>query len=357
MIWTTDSRWTRPDPPPAAQTRSSFVRVLVYFFLFPSSVFTLKLWFTINRDIQQQRLMISTKSRIEDGHNFPRVVHLEGHISFGPQRLGIHRTGQQHEFELPDLIREVGIPGHYATPPEGECKWVHRWHLTQHPTCNSMHEMDFFFGLQKMRHREHRTPKAKLLNSGGTRDAWKFSITEFDDDTGSNLDRLFAVRTLRLLKDYLWTRVENQRVDAIVNERLSSSQNVIDIYGFCGTGTVNELADSGTLYNYLESFNSTYLDRLSLARDIAHGIADIHEVDGNPAGLVQHDVKLANVLVSGGRAKIADFNNCHFAQQRDDGSQCYFNFAQACERLKSHITVSLCIAMVSLKVTLICAYS
>ena len=302
-------------------------------------------WFIASRDLvqlerpHQTMVRMSNRTRTTPARSFPRVVLLEPSVTSDGSKKDAAGDARPREFELPEIIREEGIPGHYRNEEKTQCKFVHEWHRSQHPTCNSVHEVDFFLGLQKTRTTETRTPKAKHLNAGGTRDAWKFTITEFDERSSRNTDLTMAFRTLRLLKEYLFTRVDHQRVDAIVNEHVSASPHIIGIYGFCGTATLNEFANHGTLYNYIEAFNVTYPQRLHLARDIATGLADIHEIDGHPASVVQHDMKLANVLVSNGKAKITDFNNCHFLERRDDGSQCFFNFGDLCERILKRMDV------------------
>jgi len=61
--------------------------------------------------------------------------------------------------------------------------------------------------------------------------------------------------------------------------------------------------------------------------------------------MVQHDVKLPNVLITNGKAKISDFNNVHF-QSFNGAERCGFHFQRTCDRM--NITVSgcfLCCAM------------
>jgi serine/threonine protein kinase len=117
---------------------------------------------------------------------------------------------------------------------------------------------------------------------------------------------------------------ENSRVDALSMERLTSSPYVMNIYSFCGMSVMTEYA-SHTLAQVVSKKSSTSMDKLSIAMAVAHGIADVHSIDGYShqhhhhhhhhhhhdmfPSLVHNDINLANVMVSNqGIPKLNDFN-------------------------------------------------
>ena len=270
------------------------------------------------------------------------------------------------EYELPKRIREVGIPGHYRQSEEGKCKIVMDWQKQIYPTCNNVHEVDFFGGMQKFRKDETEaaqyTTQTNHLGAGGTRDTWKVDVHELSVNTTTTTT--LAFKTLRLLRDYIWTRIDHQRIDAIVSEHLTASPFIIDIYGYCGAAAINEFGTYGTLDKYITKAATatpssstkkkkstttattiTPLQRLEYARDIAYGMADIHEVDGDQTPtttVIQHDVKLVNALVTADKkAKISDFNNAYFLKMNGD-KHCYFHVKQTCTRLRIEVRTTTC---------------
>lgn len=99
---------------------------------------------------------------------------------------------------------------------------------------------------------------------------------------------------------------ENNRVDALSMERLTSSPYVINIHGFCGMTVVQEYAGKDTA-QVINKLNST-LDKLELALKVTQGLADIHSIrDEDPIDndaadtrptLAHNDINLANLIFS-----------------------------------------------------------
>lgn len=267
--------------------------------------------------LRAPRMLVSTDNVVNET-TFPRVIELS--------HAKVNTSSGRRKYELPEVINKAGIPGHYRRPQE-KCKVVQKWQEQMYPSCNTVHESDFFRGIQNFGDDEYPV-QTEYQGAGGTRDVWRIDVAEF------NNTQSFAFKTLRFLKDYIWTRIDHQRIDATVSEHLTASQYIIDIYGYCGTATINEFGDQGTLGKYIQSNNSTTpLQRLRYARDVAYGTADVHEVDGYPTTTVQHDVKLPNVLLTNGNvAKIADFNNAHFLTM-DGDHRCAFHFSTACRAM------------------------
>ena len=102
---------------------------------------------------------------------------------------------------------------------------------------------------------------------------------------------------------------ENNRIDAVVLERLTASPHVINVFGFCGHSVITEFADGKRLGELADKMAKVPLARLQIARDIANGLADVHGIDGDGnATFVHLDINPANVVSIGGTLKLNDFN-------------------------------------------------
>lgn len=102
---------------------------------------------------------------------------------------------------------------------------------------------------------------------------------------------------------------EHNRIDAIVLERLTASPHVINVFGFCGHSVVTEYADGKRLGELADKMKKVPQARLTIARDIASGLADVHGIDGDGnATFVHLDINPANVVSIGGALKLNDFN-------------------------------------------------
>ena len=92
-------------------------------------------------------------------------------------------------------------------------------------------------------------------------------------------------------------------------ERLTASPHVINIFGYCGHSVMTEYADGKRLGELADKAAKKPLARLRIARDIAHGLADLHGIDGDSnATFVHLDVNPANVVSVQGTLKLNDFN-------------------------------------------------
>lgn len=90
---------------------------------------------------------------------------------------------------------------------------------------------------------------------------------------------------------------ENNRIDAVVLERLTASPHVINVFGFCGHSVLTEFADGKRLGELADKKKKEPLARLRIARDIANGLADVHGIDGDGnATFVHFDINPANVV-------------------------------------------------------------
>jgi len=86
-------------------------------------------------------------------------------------------------------------------------------------------------------------------------------------------------------------------------EKLTSSPHVINAFAACGNSVTTEYADGDRIGTLADSKKKIPLARLKIARDIAQGLADVHDI-----GLVHYDTNLANIVSIGETLKINDFN-------------------------------------------------
>eukprot|EP00339_Tiarina_fusa_P013231 CAMPEP_0117073754 /NCGR_PEP_ID=MMETSP0472-20121206/51930_1 /TAXON_ID=693140 ORGANISM="Tiarina fusus, Strain LIS" /NCGR_SAMPLE_ID=MMETSP0472 /ASSEMBLY_ACC=CAM_ASM_000603 /LENGTH=707 /DNA_ID=CAMNT_0004798431 /DNA_START=235 /DNA_END=2358 /DNA_ORIENTATION=- len=181
---------------------------------------------------------------------------------------------------------------------DGECVPMQDWQTTFHPECNGMHEL----GLQSLG--EDNGDDANLFGTKGFwRNAWKVDVhNAHDSDT-------VVLKTLKFEHNFEDAHFEHDRVDAVAMERLTSSPHVINIFGFCGHSVVSEYADGSRVGELADKAKKKPLERLRIASDIAHGLADVHGIDGDGnATFVHLDVNPANVVSVGGTLKLNDFN-------------------------------------------------
>ena len=94
------------------------------------------------------------------------------------------------------------------------CSSLYRWQDTSFPTCNSIHEID----LGQIMH--------LFIKQGGFRSVWKLSLSEGE---------MVALKTLILQKDDLFRFdvMHNQNVDALISEKLTSSEYIVNIFQYC----------------------------------------------------------------------------------------------------------------------------
>jgi len=176
-----------------------------------------------------------------------------------------------------------------------DCVPMKEWQTSHYrPTCNTLHEMDIV-----------QQPHAELFATGGYwRDAWKidYSCERNGTDT-TGCQESVILKTLKLQHDFEAANYEHDRIDMMAMEKLTSSPHVINMYSACGNSVTTEYADGERVGTLADSKKKIPLARLKIARDIAQGLADVHDIS-----LVHYDVNLANIVSIGERLKINDFN-------------------------------------------------
>lgn len=187
---------------------------------------------------------------------------------------------------------------------QGECVPMQDWQTTFHPSCNGMHELDI---VDTAVDEEDGGDIALFGTKGFWRNAWKVDL-KGDGTTLSGRDTV-VLKTLKYVHNFEDAHFEHDRVDAVAMERLTGSPHVINIFGFCGHSVLTEFADGPRLGELADKSKRRPLKRLSIARDIASGLADVHGIDGNDNVTFVHlDINPANVISVGGTLKLNDFN-------------------------------------------------
>ena len=166
----------------------------------------------------------------------------------------------------------------FSTDRADGCQPMAPWQVQSFPNCNAFHETDFQRSLQ--------ADALSVLGKGWFRITWKLN------DTAAALSSSppVVLKTLRVERDFLAEYYELHRRDATAMERLTWSEFVVDIFGYCGQSALNEMANFpyGDVRD-LEKFNRKLRNRqgvavdrikLQLAASVAQGVADIHSIDG-----------------------------------------------------------------------------
>ena len=77
-----------------------------------------------------------------------------------------------------------------------------------------------------------------------------------------NGDRV-AMKTMRFMHEYTDRNFDRHRKDALVMERLSSSPNVVDLFSNCGSTTLTEFANQGSVSNISLLMKSSLINLLN----------------------------------------------------------------------------------------------
>ena len=159
-----------------------------------------------------------------------------------------------------------------------ECVPMHDWQTQAFPTCNSVHETDLRNVFHKRNRKYHEL--VRILAHGYFRDVY---MTK-DVDAVTNI----ALKTNRFERRFDQWTMDRHRMDALVMDRMTSSSNIMDIYGYCGVGSLVEYADGGDLMTLIneessasadEKSESIYFRRLQYALEVANALADLHTID------------------------------------------------------------------------------
>ena len=226
--------------------------------------------------------------------------------------------------KMVSLTRETA-----AWDPEQECVPMADWQTTFHPSCNSIHEMD-------MPHLLNEEAYSLVSNKGYWRNAWKVDMNVAEN--GMSPVSHIVIKSLKYYHKPNDETFELNRVDGVSMEQLTRSRYVTDIYGYCGTTSIQEFAGAGNLAEeFLPKLKP--IEKLGMAAWVAAGVADIHEVGKKASGdttasattasLIHNDINMDNILLGyrdGIRVPlINDFNIAIFRKKdASSGEPCRF---------------------------------
>lgn len=194
-----------------------------------------------------------------------------------------------------------------------KCLPLADWHTKSFPNCNSIHEINM--PLAAMNKTVIGEEDMDVLGEGWFRTTWRLDNQVQHETT--------VLKTLRIEREFLQEYYELHRRDAVAMERLTWSNFVVDIFGYCGQSAINEIADFPSPdIKDLEKFDrrlrhnthpKLYKVKLQMAASVAQGLADIHSIDGDRPTMVHYDINPRNIaLFDRGRPKINDFNIAEF---------------------------------------------
>jgi len=156
------------------------------------------------------------------------------------------------------------------------------WQTLSFPTCNEIHELDLREELGLRRSGDDRATFG-YVGSGLWRNVWKVH---------GRGNTTLALKMMKGEHDVDNRNMERHRRDAISMERLTSSPNIVSIYGHCGNTVLTEHLPRGLdtlLFHNGDVKQSetvanrqTPLGRLRLALHVARGVAAIHDIPGGP---------------------------------------------------------------------------
>eukprot|EP00986_Skeletonema_menzelii_P012506 scaffold6920_cov171-Skeletonema_menzelii.AAC.1 len=175
------------------------------------------------------------------------------------------------------------------------CEPMYDWQLQSFPNCNKFHELD----LSTMR----------FVNSGGSRSAF-----ELKEEVDGMLNK-FVYKSIKFWKDVTTNKVEEQRKDGLLLERMTSSPFIPDIHGYCSLAVMMDFMPEGSMHDYIKGARlaggSTLspVDRLRVSIHIAGSVAALHSIDNTEQPSFFHnDLCCHQYLFQDGIFKLNDFN-------------------------------------------------
>ncbi|GFH53617.1 hypothetical protein CTEN210_10093 [Chaetoceros tenuissimus] len=195
-----------------------------------------------------------------------------------------------------------------------ECKQMYEWQSKIFPTCNVVHAGSMHDSLVQ----NH----AKYLAHGAFRAT--FRMDDYDNSPMAfktfhghhTTDQEF----LHVMEDeeYLYTPkyYDRHRIDALVYERMTSSDLIMDIYGYCGFAGFFEFANGKTLRDLVkeaEDKGMSHKKKLGLAVEVASAVTDLHTIESKNgySSFIHGDLSPTQFVQVGKRLKLNDFNRAH----------------------------------------------
>jgi len=257
------------------------------------------------------------RSRLRNKDASPAGVREEGRK--GLQKIEPRGFWGDAQEQLERLIPNSRPKPRKSRKPEDRTKGCEptEWQTLSFPTCNEIHALDLReeLGLRRSHAPLQNTNATKTNNyvgSGLWRTVWKVR---------GHGDLTLVLKMMKGEHDVDSRNMDRHRRDALSMERLTSSPNIVSIYGHCGNTVLTEhlphgldtliYNDGDTKQNDTDATRHTPLGRLRLALHVARGVAAIHDLPGGP--IIHADIQAKQFLVDPqGVVKLNDFNRCRF---------------------------------------------
>jgi hypothetical protein len=294
-------------------------------------------------------------------------LHTEAYGDLKFSAFGETRIIPQDDYERYELYRHQLLEAMNASQPLIETKDWHddelvgtqqtcrrnNWGRKVYPVCNKLHELRMELPWDLKDGNVHQDYDYRLKATGSFVNVWVMARPGMQKE-------FLVIKRYKLGDHYPLDIVDisNAKKEAIIMERLTSSDRIIDIYGYCGfstliEGAMRELADevmpSGGFVSQerLDEFqlvdvapmnNFTLTEKLDTAILMAEGIAELH---GYTGGAIAHgDVYPSQWLRTyDGKLKLNDFNSAEIMdwdpvnQRYCIFSRCHLNWNRAPEDL------------------------
>nr|GEU67106.1 protein kinase-like domain, phloem protein 2-like protein [Tanacetum cinerariifolium] len=182
---------------------------------------------------------------------------------------------------------------------------------------------------------------AYCIGSGGFGKVYKADLEHFGSSNSSSMEDVNKCDLRRKPSTVAIKRIHNQEgeqgfIAEIETLTTCKHDNIISLLGFCYEGNgamilVYEHASKGSLEDYLGSSdkmtNLSWMQRIKICLDIAHGLNYIHtNTDHDKQKIIHRDIKSANILLGDNwKAKIADFGLSKFHPANQEASTLNIN--------------------------------
>lgn len=219
------------------------------------------------------------QSAVSEFRSFPRLLDWSNYhetadhadTTEGGGRRRPRRTIQYTMTTLENFEKDINGTDDSSLYREFEKEWYTQCRPVEEipirPTCNSLHELGAFETSLSSSSSSPTTTTVLLSMEGNWRSVWKTP----DPITHEQI----ILKLLQLHRDFDLDAVRGHEMDIRIMERLSASPHIVSSYGFCGQSVLTQLAQSSGAA-VIKNPQLSWRDRLSIARDLAQGLAELH---------------------------------------------------------------------------------